>query len=121
MNPSTRAELAAQINHLQDIKAMKAAKQLEESHKKADEAAKRKEEEEAKRAAKAKRELESKTRTQIAQEVGSSKYEVDMLEKLKAKADSGSKMAEMALKDESMNLFSTNNSTVSFYFICYWF
>jgi hypothetical protein len=53
---------------------MRAARQLQESQKKAEEAAKRKEEKEAKKIETAKRELESKTGTQIAQEVGSSKY-----------------------------------------------
>jgi hypothetical protein len=83
---------------------MKAAKQLRESQKKAEEEAKRKEEDETKRIEKAKKASENETRNQIAAEVGSSRYEVEMLEKLKAKADSGSKMAEMALKDESISL-----------------
>jgi hypothetical protein len=82
----TRAELAAQINHLQDIKAMKAARQLQESQKKAEEDAKREADEEAKRVEKAKKASENETRNQIAAEVGSSRYEVEMLEKLKAKA-----------------------------------
>jgi hypothetical protein len=92
------------INHLQEIKAMKAAKQLQESQKKAEEEAKRKEEDETKRIEKAKKASENETRNQIAAEVGSSRYEVEMLEKLKAKYDSGSKMAEMSLTDESISL-----------------
>jgi len=47
--PSTRDELAAQINQLHDIKAMRAAKRQADAWKKAEEAAKRNEEEEAKR------------------------------------------------------------------------
>lgn len=67
-------------------RAVKTAKHLAESQKKAEEAAKRKEDDEAKRAEKAKKASENETRNQIASEVGSSRYEVEMLEKLKAKA-----------------------------------
>jgi len=84
--PSTRPEFAAQINQLHDIKAMKAAKQLQWSQKKAEEEAKQ----EVQKAEKAKKAAENETRNQIAAEVGSSRYEVEMLEKLKAKADSDS-------------------------------
>lgn len=53
----TRSELSAQINHLQDIRAIKAAKQLQESQTKAEEEAKRKEDDEAKLIEKSKRAL----------------------------------------------------------------
>ena len=81
-----------------------------ESQKKAEEEAKYKDEEETKRIEKAKKASENETRNQIAAEVGSSRYKVEMLEKLKAIADSGSKVAEMALKDESISLKDTASS-----------